>query len=1328
MAPPTPPAIPPRHQDQASLSFSQESLWFLQQLDPYNNAYHSTYLLKFTGGVNPRYLELALNELVRRHEPLRTLYPNQGGKPVQVIQPFQPFSLPQVDFSSLPEKERQGAVQAYLTEHSNQPFDLHHGPSFRLALLHQAPGVDILFFCTHHVNSDAWSRQIFFRELTQAYEAFRRGSTPSLPDLPVQYSDYATWQREWLSGNTLAAYIDHWKTILGGDLPVLQLPTDRPRPAMQSYRGIRYYFQIPRDISSRVKQFCQIEHLTPFQLLLSAYALLLMRYSGQEDIILGCPFANRARPELDGLMGLFVNTLPIRVKLSGNPSTRTFLRQIQALMLEAYPWQAAPFEALVSEISPERNLSRSPIFQVTINMRNVPKQQAGIEGLEIESFLRLDAPGPFDLSLEFDTRTDGSLDASLQYNPDLFDEATILHMVAHYQNLLAGILAGCDSPVSDLEMLTPFEKRHLLVDWNNTARDFRRQDSLQVIFEAQAANTPQAPAVAFGSNTLNYAELNRKANQLARHLLKLGVGRGIPVGLCMERSPDMVVAMLAIIKAGGAYVPLDPAYPPGRLEFMVRDTGIQVVVSLDRWVDTLPAGLFSGLKLVRMDSQADEISQHEAENPPCLAEPQDVAYIIYTSGSTGTPKGICIPQRAINRLVWNTDYIQLSSHDRVAQASSMSFDAATFEVWGALLHGACLVGIPQETLLSPLDLRQAIREQGIQVMFLTTALFNQVASIAPDAFATLRCLLFGGEAVTPSWVRQVLQAGPPQHLVHVYGPTETTTFATWQQVREVAEDAVTVPIGKPIANTSAYVLDKNLHPVPVGVTGELYLGGPGLAVGYHNRPELSSERFIPNPFRNEEKQAGFTDCDRLYRSGDLVRFKPDGSIEFVGRTDNQVKIRGFRIELGEIEAAIRQFPGVQQVTLLVRTDQPGEKRLVAYLVPSAGAGMDLEALREHLRARLPTYMLPAAFLILESFPLTANGKVDLHALPSPDYPLQEQHYLAPRNEIETRLVAIWKDVLGVEQVGVQDDFFELGGHSLMAVRLFERIESEFGQSLPLMMLFKNGTIEAISQALEDKEGHSPPQGIAIIRPEGTQTPLFIISASLYMRDLVTLMPPGRALYGLDPVQNGKKVFQISIQETAGIYYRNLVDFYPQGPYMLLGHSANGLFALEIARLLIQNNKEVTFLGLLDTLPPGAKKQARFTNRVMIHIKNLQGKNPAQVFQYIGRSLRTLMERTRRGMIIKTNKIEDYGKVNRDKEDMRILLMDAYNPEPYPGKVTLFAAAERPWYMSWDPLTGWKDFITGQIETVLTPGDHMTMLDMPNAAILAARLDQLLPRS
>jgi amino acid adenylation domain-containing protein len=936
----------------------------------------------------------------------------------------------------------------------------------------------------HHIISDGWSMGVLVRELGALYPAFAAGQPSPLPELPIQYADFASWQRQWLAGEVLDYQLAYWKRQLAGAPPALELPTDRPRPAVQSYRGAALPVQLPRALSEALAALSRQEGVTLFMTLLAAFQALLWRYTGQDDIVVGSPIAGRTRAEIAPLIGFFVNTLVLRTDLSGEPTFRELLGRVREMTLGAYAHQDMPFDKLVDELQPERDMSRSPLFQVMFALQNTPMPALSLAEVTLSPLEAARPTAKFDLTLMLEEAREG-IRGTLEYRTDLFDRATIERMAGHYRTLLEGIVEAPGRQVSELPMLTAEELHEILVAWNDTGTDYPADRCVHELFEAQAERTPDAVAVVFGDRQLSYRELNQRANQLAHQLRSLGVGRiggigGIGgaggaggaggvgpatlVGLCVERSLEMVVGMLGILKAGGAYVPLDPNYPRERLAFMLEDTGAPVLLTQARLLDSLPE---HGVQRLCLDTGWEAVARESVDDPRGGAGSSSLAYVIYTSGSTGKPKGVAVTHQAIARLVCNTDYISLGPSDVVAQASSSSFDAATFEIWGALLHGARLVGIDKGVMLSPPDLARRLAADGVTALFITTALFNQVAREAPMAFAQLGSLLFGGEASDPRSVRAALQAGRPRRLLHVYGPTETTTFATWHEVTDVPEGATTVPIGRPIANTRAYVLDRWRHLVPAGIPGELYIGGPGVAQGYLNRPELTEQRFVPDPFSGEPGA-------RMYRTGDLCRWRPDGLLEHLGRSDTQVKIRGFRIELGEIESALAQHPAVREAVVLAREDSPGDKRLVAYLVtreaPLPGAG----ELRSYLQGRLPEFMIPAAFVVLDALPLTPNGKLDRKALPAPelDRAALSAGYFAPRTPTEAALADIWSAVLGVEAVGIEDDFFELGGHSLRATQLASRIASALRVELPLRALFEARTVATQARLVDAADTHA----------------------------------------------------------------------------------------------------------------------------------------------------------------------------------------------------------------------------------------------------------------
>jgi amino acid adenylation domain-containing protein len=901
------------------VSFAQQRLWFLHQLVPDNAFYIMPRATRLEGPLDCDALQRTLDELVVRHEALRTTFQGSGDEATQIVGPAYHVDLPIVDLGTLPAPEREREARRWAADDASRPFDLAAGRPFRARLLKLGHEDHILLQATHHIVSDGWSQGVLDRELTAVYEAFSEGRPSPLSELPIQYGDFAAWQRRWLRGDVLDAQLGYWKRQLS-DLPRLALPADRTRPAIQSFSGASHALLLPAKLTSSLRLLSQQESATLFMTMLAAFKVLLHRYTGQEDVVVGSPIANRNRAEVEGVVGFFVNMLVMRTDVSGAPSFRELLARVRRVTLDAFAHQDLPFERLVEELEPERDLSRNPLFQVAFAVQNAPRPQERLADLKVAAYATDIQATRFDLEAHVWER-DSELGLLLIYNTDLFDVATVERLGHQYRQLLERIVASPDSSITRLPLTSHGEQPALPAP----VRDYPRDVPVHVLFENMAERVPRSTAIEDGSRNLTYAELNARANQLAHHLTDLGVtGPGSTVAVFLERSPEMVITQLATLKVGAAYVPLDLDYPSHRLEFMLRDTAACVLVTHTDLRERAPT--HDGTVLC-LDSDDDVIARGPTVNPAqVVSSGATVAYVMYTSGSTGTPKGVCVPHTAIARLVCNTDYVQLEPSDRIAHVSNCSFDASTFEIWGALLAGGCIVIIPREVALSPTGFAAALRSEQITTLFLTTALFNQLAREAPGAFGGLRQLLFGGEAVDPEAVRSVLHNDPPGRLLHVYGPTETTTFSSWQHVREVPDRAVTVPIGTALANTSLHVFDRHLEPVPPGTFGELYIGGDGLAHGYLHQPASTALKFVPAP-------NGALPGQRLYRTGDLVRLRDDGSIEFVGRRDGQVKLRGFRIELGEIEAALGQHVAVREAALLAREDEPGDKRLVAYVVP-----------------------------------------------------------------------------------------------------------------------------------------------------------------------------------------------------------------------------------------------------------------------------------------------------------------------------------------------------------------------------------------------------------
>ncbi|MBE9185474.1 amino acid adenylation domain-containing protein [Microcoleus sp. LEGE 07076] len=1057
-------------------SFAQQRLWFLDQFAPENPFYNVVTALRLTGSLNLTALEQTFNEIVRRHETLRTTFAAVSGQPMQIISLNSQITFQILELEHLPPEQRQTEAQKITATESLRPFNLSTGPLMRVTILQVTNTEHILLLNMHHIASDDWSIGVLIRELEAIYTALINQQPSPLPELSLQYADFAEWQREWLQGEVLETQLAYWRQQLHG-ISVLNLPTDRPAPARQNYRGKTQYLELPKQLKDALLELSQRAGATLFMTLLAAFQILLYRYSQQADIVVGSPIANRNRSEIEALIGFFVNTLVLRTDCSGNPTFRDFLNRVREVTLGAYAHQDLPFEQLVEELHPERSPKRHPLFQVVFGLQNAPVYELELPELKLSSFHLETQTTRFDLELHLWEAADkfrsrygeewehsSGLRGVAVYNTDLFDQVTVARMLRHFKTLLESIVANPEQAIANLPLLSENEVNQLLIEWNETGTDYPQNKCIHQLFEERAQQHPEAVALTFEAQHLTYKELNSKANQLAGYLQKQGVGAEVLVGLCADRSIDLIVGMLAILKAGGAYLPLDPSYPRDRLNLMLEDAQVKVLLIQDKLSENFRD--FSN-SVIKCDRDSERIAQESTENPINQVKTDNLAYVIYTSGSTGKPKGVAVTHKAVNRLVINTNYIKIEPGDKIAQASNASFDAATFEIWGALLNGAQLVGISTNITLSPHDLALELHQQNITVLFLTTALFQQIARILPQAFNSLRCLLFGGEAVDVRWVKKVLKQNPTTQLIHVYGPTENTTFSAYYCVQDVPETATSIPIGRPIANTEIYLLDADLQPVAIGVAGQLYLGGDGLARGYLNRPDLTAAAFIPNPFSN--KPGSY-----LYKTGDLGRYWVDGNIEFLGRIDDQVKIRGYRIELGEIEAALCQHPQVREAVVIVREDIPDDKHLVAYVIPdgikekSEIHNLKSSELRQFLKQKLPGYMVPATYAVLESLPLTPNGKVDRRVLPQIDTNSEDitENHVAPRTDIEEVLCKIWAKVLGKQQVSIYDNFFELGGHSLLATQLISRIRDALQLELPVSNLFESPTVASLAKYIE----------------------------------------------------------------------------------------------------------------------------------------------------------------------------------------------------------------------------------------------------------------------
>ncbi len=1166
------------------LSYAQERQWFLWQLEPESAAYHIPSVLRLRGRLDLDALQRSFDSLVARHETLRTRFRLDGDEARQEIAASMALPLDIVALGPLEE----GALARQVETTIARPFDLERGPLLRVSLLRLAEDDHVLVLVQHHIVSDGWSMQVMVEELVQLYAAYSRGLEVALPALPIQYADYALWQRSWMEAGEKERQLAYWTGLLGGEQPVLELPFDRPRPARQSHRGAQLGFELSRELVEAVRALAQREGASSFMLLLASFQALLYRYSGQADIRVGVPIANRNRVETERLIGFFVNTQVLKADLDGRMGFDELLAQARQRALEAQAHQDLPFEQLVEALQPERSLSHNPLFQVLFNYQSEARgngQAFRFDELQMESVQFDSRTAQFDLTLDL-TDEEQRFCAVFDYATDLFDASTVERLAGHWRNLLRGIVANPRQRLGELPLLDAPERRQTLSEWNPAQRECAVQGTLQQRFEEQARQRPQAVALILDEQRLSYGELNARANRLAHCLIARGVGADVPVGLALERSLDMLVGLLAILKAGGAYLPLDPAAPEERLAHILDDSGVRLLLTQGHLLERLPRQ--AGVEVLAIDGLV--LDGYAESDPLPTLSADNLAYVIYTSGSTGKPKGTLLTHRNALRLFSATEaWFGFDERDVWTLFHSYAFDFSVWEIFGALLYGGRLVIVPQWVSRSPEDFYRLLCREGVTVLNQTPSAFKQLMAVACSAdMATqqpaLRYVIFGGEALDLQSLRPWFQRfGDRQpQLVNMYGITETTVHVTYRPVSEAdLKGGLVSPIGGTIPDLSWYILDRDLNPVPRGAVGELYIGRAGLARGYLRRPGLSATRFVPNPFPGG---AG----ERLYRTGDLARFQADGNIEYIGRIDHQVKVRGFRIELGEIEAALAGLAGVRDAVVLAH-DGVGGTQLVGYVVADSAEDAERlrESLRESLKRHLPDYMVPAHLMLLERMPLTVNGKLDRQALPQPDASLSQQAYRAPGSELEQRIAAIWAEILGVERVGLDDNFFELGGHSLLLLMLKERIGDTCQATLSISQLMTHASVAEQAACIEGQARESllvPLNG----RREGS--PLFMFHPSFGSVHCYKTL--AMALRDRHPVKGvvcrallgaGREVPEWD--DMVAEYAEQLLQEHPEGVFNLAGWSLGGNLAMDVAARLEQRGRQVAFVGWIDAPAP-----------------------------------------------------------------------------------------------------------------------------------------------
>jgi len=1335
-----------------NLSYAQERMWFLHQLDPGNSAYNIPAAIRLRGNLNWQAMEKALQEIFRRHEPLRTTFPEIDGQPFQVIEPYSQPVITSIDLRDLPETQRETRAIQIAEEEASRPFNLSSGPLIRFSKIQLSDDDHLLVFNLHHIICDAWALSLFERELITLYNAYESGNTVYLPEPRVQYADFAAWQRTWLQNEVFDKQMEYWRKKLN-HAPIVELPHDFPRPPEITYRGSIESFDISETLLDKLTSFCHQEEVTLFMVLIAAFKVLLFKYTGYTDITTLVPIANRNWLVAEPLVGTLVNTLPLRVDLSGNPTFRALLKQVREASLEAYSNQDIPFAQLVSNLQTKRDLSHAPFSQFMFNVVEttlVPLELNNLQAEEVE----IDRKGAqFDLALNI-TNTDILRRISAEYNLDLFKADTISRLLQHYQVLIENILADPTQAISSLSMLTAAEKEQLLVTWNDTSADYPRDSNIVDLLEVQVNRNPTAPAYMFEGNVLSFQDLSERANQLAHYLRFQGVEQGDIVGLYLNRSLDFVIALFGILKAGGVYLPLDVNHPLERLTFMLDDAGVGVVITKEEFAESLRA---SDVRLICLDIENESIARQNTLKSLCPVSPNDPAYVMYTSGTTGKPKGIIGTHRgAINRFAWMWQTYPFEEGEVCCQKTSVSFVDSIWELLGPLLQGIPTVIIPELIVRDTEQFVNRLAINEISRIVLVPSQLKVILDTYPDLkhrLPKLRTWISSGETLPVDMVQKFHEATPNSILLNLYGSTEVAADVTYYDTAHLTKEHSTVPIGRPIANTTIYLLDENKNLVPVGVSAEIYVGGDGLALGYLNHPELTNEAFIQNPFHDDPN-------GRLYRTGDIGRFLPDGNIELIGRHDNQVKIRGYRVELQEIEAVLTEYPSIKQAVVLYLVDSSisllpsnrSENILVAYVVKHQATSLKVDELRDLLNQKLPSYMIPSIFIQVEDIPLTTSGKTDRRALlRQKGTKLQRSKEPEPaRDAIEHQLVEIWEDILGLKVIGLHDDFFDIGGHSLLAIRLFSRIEAVLGVKLPIATIFHSPTVKKLAKAIRQEGYSSDWFSLVPLQAEGSKPPLFLIhgfgGGVLGYGELARLLETDQPVYGVPAkgYEDGEQP-HTSIKEMAAEYIRVLRTVQPTGPYYLAGYSYGGVVAFEMANQLHTQKEQTALLVNMLGYAPNSPNSKIHPKNVAFFIKNCwywlndYFARPDRKGQF----LRTFawMKMAYQKVFHKDDQpaiqsiIDNIVGDPKELSEQELILMKAhvkaimdYEPSVYPGNLTLFRVRTLALSHWSDPQMGWGPLVAGGLEIREVPGAHYNILEPPHVEAVSQQLKECLSKA
>ncbi len=1324
------------------LSFSQQALWMINKLHPRSPHYNIPVAFEIVGDLDIKALRQAFNFLIERHEILRTNYQlDDNGDVVLLIQDMKELALSTEDLRLLDGAEQASELAKIMEEESRKPFSLKSDLMLRVRLLKLSAETHVLLLTMHHIASDGWSLDILNRELGELYASLSIGLDNPLPNLEISYSDYASWQRNWLKDDILERFLMYWKAQLEGLPAVHNFPTDYPRPAISSYEGQNVFQILSNTLHNDLKRVAQKQGASLFMVLNAAFSVLLSRYSGETDIVIGSPTANRENTELTPLIGCFINTLVLRSDLSNDPTFNELLAQNKERLLGAYEHQQLPIELLVGELQPERSLAYNPLFQVLLVMEHTQNLTPNFPGLNLNSMLQLTNTAKFDFTLDV-KETKNDLALRWEYATDLFDGSTIDRLSTHFEVLLNGIVANPDCRISALPLLTKNEHAQVLTVWNDTGKDYPKYPNIHTLFERQTAKTPDAVAVVFEEQELNYCELNTRANHLAHYLQQQhGVGPEVCVGLCMERSLEMIVALLGILKAGGAYVPLDPSAPLERLAFMAKNAALRVILTEEKFQERLS---HLGVEPILLDADWPVIDQEKESTPVSEARTDSLAYVIYTSGSTGHPKGVEVEHRQVlNYIDGILERLNLPAGSSFAMVSPLTSDLGNTMLYPALATGGTLHIISDNRAADPETLGVYFRQQQPDCLKIVPShLASLLIGTAPAEVLPEKCLVLGGEVCPWHLVEKVQALKPACRVINHYGPTETTIGVTTHQVegtKRASSQSPGVPIGRPLANSQVYLLDEHKTTVPIGVAGEVYIGGRGLARGYRDAPELTKEKFLPHPY---SEQPGA----RLYKTGDRGRFHSDGTIEFLGRNDYQVNVRGFRVELGEIESVLATHLHVPVVVVLYGDETGGTQRLIAYIGGEGKALYSIEEIKVFLKTTLPDYMIPANLVVLESLPMLPNGKIDRNALQKRKIELTStQAYEPPRTELERKLSKIWEELLEVDRVGRFDNFFELGGHSLLSIRLLSQIKKELGKEFPMTALYEGLTIERLAVLIQNDEVVESSSLLVPIQTNGTKLPFFFtgLNGGFLPRNLSRCMGNSQPFYALlSESLVGQVINHFTVEEMAARLIAEIRAVQLEGPYLLGGFCGQAVVTFEMAHQFHAQGQKVELI-LFEEIAPGKRKVSyaihrmvfRNIQRIKSHLGKLMRMESTDKLNYIKEMAENFLEQTTKKIRRKIAK-ENYKivpkvlalQVNDDDRGraLRNKLWASYEPKVYPGPITLFIGSNVKY--SHDPELGWGELARDGVDVQVVNGNHTDMLREPHVQVLADKLTACLAKA